>query len=126
MPCMNKYIKQRSTQSSVPQKDSNLEVHSHSHHALITEDLGALNQDLSTSQVIRSLFEGTLKPSNAGLKIVKIDGLQDANFKECLLSICRNESESVPTVCNPEDIREGVSGLTNDAQIITNSEGLSC
>lgn len=119
-------MKDRSTQSSVPQKDSNQEVHSHSHYALIKEDIGALNSNLSTSQVIRSLFEGTLKPSNVGLKIEKIDGLQDDNFKECLLPICRNESESVPTVCNPEDIREGVSGLTNDAQIITNSEGLSC
>lgn len=123
---MKKYITKETNLTTAPHKASIQKSPALDSFILTGDVNGTITEGAKTAQLIRALFDGSVKPSDVALKLSKNDVLEDSNFKDRLILSCPTESESVQTVCNPEDIRESASYITNGAQIIMNGEDLSC
>lgn len=123
---MKKNKESRSTLTPAPHKDAIKQHPDQARYILTGEVIGTAGKELSSAQLIRSLFEGSITPSIVVLRIKKLNCKEESDFKSGFILPCPTESESVSTVCNSVEVLESTVAITSSAQTSKNGEGLSC
>lgn len=122
---MKKYITNEPTPTTAPHKASIQKSPAQDSFVLITEVNGILTQGLNSAQLMRSLFEGSITPSDVVFKMVKSNSQEDSDFKVSSILSCPTTSESVQTVCNCLAIHVDAESATDSVQTSVNGEELS-